>query len=383
MWGNTDNTKGAVGQDCFIPAILMDSLSGASIVNQMNLATVNATIGYSSPSFTNFTDSLCPPINPVSCNSPISLNATNITTNSADLSWIAGGTETAWELTWGPQGFATGTGTLVPMLTYNSYNLTGLSANTSYDFYVKADCGFSSGTTNLSSWAGPFNFSTTSNTGPSNKTYIPDDNFEAYLEANGMGDGMANNDSVLTANISSVISLAIPSLNISDLTGIEGFLSLQTLYCYQNSINTIDISNNLNLKNLTCWNNQINSLDVSQNTALITLNCSGNLISTLDISQNTLLDELVCSNNQISSLDVSQNTLLKTLKFQDNQVALIDVSSNVILEELNCDNNIISTLDVSINTGLKKLDCSDNLISNLDISQNPALNTLRCHSNLI
>ena len=28
------------------------------------------------------------------------------------------------------------------------------------------------------------------------KTYVPDDNFEAYLEANGMGDGIANNDSM-------------------------------------------------------------------------------------------------------------------------------------------------------------------------------------------
>ena len=32
------------------------------------------------------------------------------------------------------------------------------------------------------------------------KTYVPDGNFEAYLEQNGMGDGILN-DSVLTANI--------------------------------------------------------------------------------------------------------------------------------------------------------------------------------------
>ena len=33
------------------------------------------------------------------------------------------------------------------------------------------------------------------------KTYVPDDNFENYLESNGMGDGITNNDSVLTSNI--------------------------------------------------------------------------------------------------------------------------------------------------------------------------------------
>ena len=96
------------------------------------------------------------------CNSPNSLNATNISATSADLSWVAGGTESVWELTWGVQGFATGSGTLVPMLNTNNYNLTGLSANTSYDFYVKADCGFGTGSNNLSLWEGPFTFTTLS-----------------------------------------------------------------------------------------------------------------------------------------------------------------------------------------------------------------------------
>ena len=36
-------------------------------------------------------------------------------------------------------------------------------------------------------------------------TYVPDDNFENYLEANGMGDGIALNDTVLTSNINTVI----------------------------------------------------------------------------------------------------------------------------------------------------------------------------------
>ena len=35
------------------------------------------------------------------------------------------------------------------------------------------------------------------------KTYVPDDIFEAWLEGNGYGDGIAFNDSVLTSSISS------------------------------------------------------------------------------------------------------------------------------------------------------------------------------------
>jgi hypothetical protein len=39
------------------------------------------------------------------------------------------------------------------------------------------------------------------------QTYVPDNNFEAYLEANGMGDGIALNDSVLTGNINTITTL--------------------------------------------------------------------------------------------------------------------------------------------------------------------------------
>ena len=66
------------------------------------------------------------------------------------------------------------------------------------------------------------------------KTYVPDVIFEAYLESNGMGDGIAFNDSVLTANISSVGYLDVKNKSISDMTGIEGFTALSAFYCQNN-----------------------------------------------------------------------------------------------------------------------------------------------------
>ena len=65
------------------------------------------------------------------------------------------------------------------------------------------------------------------------QTYVPDDNFEAYLEANGMGNGIANDDSVLTSNINNVSNLDVSNQNISDLTGIEGFYSLEYLHWFE------------------------------------------------------------------------------------------------------------------------------------------------------
>jgi len=75
-----------------------------------------------------------------SCLPITGLSASNLMTTSADLSWTAGATETAWNLEYGATDFTPGAGTTVAV-TANSYALMGLAANTSYDFYVQADCG--------------------------------------------------------------------------------------------------------------------------------------------------------------------------------------------------------------------------------------------------
>ena len=137
------------------------------------------------------------------------------------------------------------------------------------------------------------------------KTYVPDNNFEFYLEANGMGDGIAFNDSVLTVNLIAVDTLIISSLSIADLTGIEDFTGLTYLICPSNQLTSLDISNNTNLTRMLCHNNQLTSLDVSNNTNLIQLICVFNQLTSLDVSNNTALTDLNCAVNQLTSLDVS------------------------------------------------------------------------------
>ena len=53
-------------------------------------------------------------------------------------------------------------------------------------------------------------------------------------DANSMGDGIANNDYVTTANISGVTFLDVNNQNIVDLTGIEDFDSLSILKAHTN-----------------------------------------------------------------------------------------------------------------------------------------------------
>ncbi len=91
-----------------------------------------------------------------SCLVPTSLTTSNTTSTSSDLSWIAGGSETAWNIEWGATGYTQGSGTTVPGVSNNTYSLTSLSAATTYDYYVQADCG--SG--DISTWAGPYTLST-------------------------------------------------------------------------------------------------------------------------------------------------------------------------------------------------------------------------------
>ena len=71
-----------------------------------------------------------------SCPKPTALTIANITTNSADLSWTAGGSETAWDIDYSTNGE-----TWTPIATTtNPYTLTGLTANTAYQVRVRSHC---------------------------------------------------------------------------------------------------------------------------------------------------------------------------------------------------------------------------------------------------
>ena len=151
------------------------------------------------------------------------------------------------------------------------------------------------------------------------KTYVPDDNFESYLEANGMGDSISSNDSVSTIFIYNFTNSNISNQGISDLTGIEDFLNdLKHLYCDSNQLNNLDLSTNVLLETLHCGNNQLSSLDLTNFPELSDLECQNNNLTTLDCSSNTL-EKLYCYNNQLSSVyiqNAQQQLVLSSNKLQ-------------------------------------------------------------------
>ena len=159
------------------------------------------------------------------------------------------------------------------------------------------------------------------------QTYVPDDNFESFLESNGMGNGVLNDDYVYTTNINTIDTLSIGNLNIFNLTGIEDFDSLEYLSCWGNQLTGVDLSNNVLLKHLECAQNQLTNLDLSQNISLNFLGCSAKQLTSLDLNNNIALTTLFCDANQLTNLDLSNNTSLNYLVCLNNHLTNLDVSN--------------------------------------------------------
>lgn len=88
----------------------------------------------------------------VTCARPTNLAFNTPTLNAANLTYdvTAGGTV---NIEYGPYGFVQGTGTTVTGIT-SPYAVTGLTPSSTYEYYVRKDCGAG----NLSAWEGPLGF---------------------------------------------------------------------------------------------------------------------------------------------------------------------------------------------------------------------------------
>jgi len=104
---------------------------------------------------------------------PKALTVSDVTANSAVLSWTAGGTETAWEVSYSTTSGNPDNGTIVSA-SEATYTLTGLTAETTYYAAVRARDG-----ENFSSWTSEVSFTPTKakkltvNDGSSTNSYVP------------------------------------------------------------------------------------------------------------------------------------------------------------------------------------------------------------------
>lgn len=91
------------------------------------------------------------------CLPPTNLLVSNISSSSADISWMAGSDETLWNIKYGALGFNPyKDGNLIQGVSNNTFTITGLQIITKYHIYVQANCGDG----DISLWAGPILFET-------------------------------------------------------------------------------------------------------------------------------------------------------------------------------------------------------------------------------
>jgi len=74
------------------------------------------------------------------CLTPIYFITDNISNTTATIGWTQSGFVSSWNVEYGVAGFVRGTGTSIVIFS-NTYQLTALAPNTTYDVYVQANCG--------------------------------------------------------------------------------------------------------------------------------------------------------------------------------------------------------------------------------------------------
>lgn len=211
-------------------------------------------------------------------------------------------------------------------------------------------------------------------------TYVPDDNFEQELINLGYDSGPLD-DYVLTSNIDTIERLDIENKNISDMTGIQDFVSLTYLDCSDNYFLKIDVNKLTKIETLICGAGNLNDLDITNNILIKFLSVNDSKLSSINLTNNINLEHLVIYGNNLSVLDISKNHKLRLLGCSSNNLTQLDTSYNPDLYWLDIYFNKITSLDTSKNLKLARLDCFNNSIKELNLINNKELTFLNCRNN--
>lgn len=111
-----------------------------------------------------------------------------------------------------------------------------------------------------------------------------------------------------------VKEIRISNSGCTSLQGLKYFSKLTDLFCSDNNLTELDVSENPELKRLICYNNSLTSLNLNKNTKLESLNCNKNKLTVLDLRENKSLWWLRCNNNCLTSLDLRNNPKIRDLQ---------------------------------------------------------------------
>lgn len=133
-----------------------------------------------------------------------------------------------------------------------------------------------------------------------------------------LADAVINSNSdgeIQVSEAEAAVIMDVVSKSITNLSGIEAFVSLTHLYCGSNQLATIDVRSNPNLTELHCQNNQLTTILFEA--SLNILEASFNQMTALNIST-TPLNSLFIDNNDLTYLNLKTGTVLTDLLATDN-----------------------------------------------------------------
>ena len=186
---------------------------------------------------------------------------------------------------------------------------------------------------------------------------------------------------------------------ITSLPGVNNLTNLETLWCRNNQITTLEVTQKSNL----------HYLRVSGNTGLTKLNCRKNALTNLDVTNCTALEDLDCCENASlttitglatctaltyfsaeycalsSSLDMTFCPGLLTLYCYHNNLTALNVTGLSKLQILNCMQNEDLTEITGITDCLQLtyVECSDCSLTSLILDNANHLQELRCMNNYL
>ncbi|MGN0435771.1 MAG: hypothetical protein ACI4D8_03980 [Wujia sp.] len=150
-----------------------------------------------------------------------------------------------------------------------------------------------------------------------NATNFPDAVFRDYISDNFDLDGNR------FINPDEVMSIMVNSYEISSLEGIEYFTELTYLYCYNASIDKLDVSHNLELINLVCSNTNVKEINLDNNSKLKWLECNNNQLVCLNVKATKDLEPQISMDQELIYPTCDNNS--RTVLLSDDRT--IDLST--------------------------------------------------------
>ncbi|WCO01439.1 T9SS type A sorting domain-containing protein [Psychroserpens ponticola] len=208
---------------------------------------------------------------------------------------------------------------------------------------------------------------------------IPDPNFKtALLNHNPVIDSNSDGE-IQVSEALTTTAISAFNQNISSIVGIEAFINLERLVCFNNPIASVDLSSNTQLEQINLQFTDLSEIDISANLELSFISLGYTSISDIDVTQHSNLEFLDISGTNINTIDVTNNLNLLALSII-NLTSInnnLDLSNNILLESIEMRNIGIDNFDFSLFLNLKIVDIGFNNFSDVDFSNNNQLCSLK------